>query len=167
MKKILNKIKESWNDNRVLFVLMTILIICLILIAIVVADYFLGSTKDKYGDRLEGIDKVKITDKQVDEFEDKITSDESIEKCHIDKSGKTIYINIKFNNTISLADAEAKALATLDLFEEKYQKYYDIHYTLVQDKSDGNAGFIIMGAHNASGSGLVWNNNTPVEASQN
>ena len=162
MKKILEKIKNSWRDNRVLFVLMTILIICLILIAFVVADYFLGSTKDKYGDRLEGIDKVKITDKQVTDYEKKIAEDEKISKCEINKSGRTIYITITFTD-VNLDDAKAKAQATLDLFEEKYKKYYDIHYTIIQKKKGDSAGFTMMGAHNANGSGLIWNNNNQPE----
>ena len=164
MKKLIGKIKNSWNDNRVLFVLTTILIICLILIAFIVADYFLGSRKDKYGDRLEGIDKVKITDKQISDYEKKISSEESVKDCNINKSGKTIYINIKYNDGVTLDAAKEQASKTVELFEEKYLKYYDLHYIIKQDKSGSSAGFITMGAHNVSGSGLVWsNNNAPKE----
>ena len=161
MKKIFGKIKKSWNENRVLFVLMTILVICLILIATVVLDYFLGTSKDKYGDRLEGIKKVAFTDKRIKEIENKVAEDEKISKCEVTQIGKMIYVTITFNDGITLVEAEGKAANTVELFNEKELKFYDINYTLVQDKKENNEGFIIMGAKNVNGTALVWNNNTP------
>ena len=60
MKKIMKKLKNSWNQNRVLFVLTTILIVCLLLILSVVIDYFLGTSKDKYGDRLDVLKVLRL-----------------------------------------------------------------------------------------------------------
>ena len=160
MKRFFKKIRKSWNENRVLFVLMTILIICLILIVSVVINYFLGSTKDKYGDRLEGIKKVAITDKRISEIEKKIEEDEKISKCEVTQIGKMIYLKLEFTEGITLVEAEGKAANTIELFNEKELKFYDINYTLTQDKKEGSEGFVIMGAKNVNGSALVWNNNT-------
>ena len=160
MKKIFRKIKNSWNENRVLFVLMTILVICLILILTVVLDYFLGTSKDKYGDRLEGIKKVEFTDKRISEIEKKIKEDEKVSKCEVTQIGKMIYVTITYTDGITLVEAEGKASNTLELFNEKETKFYDINYTLIQDKKENNEGFVIMGAKNVNGSALVWNNNT-------
>ena len=163
MKKIIRIIKKSWNENRVLFVLTTILVICLVLILIVGIDYFFGSTKDKYGERLEGIQNVKITDKKIVELENKIKEDELIKNCEINQIGKMIYINIDFSEGITLVEAEGKALNTLEFFSEEELAFYDINYTLEQESTESNSGFIIMGSRNVNGSGLIWNNNTPVE----
>ena len=114
MKKFFRKIKKSWNENRVLFVLMTILVICVILIISVVIDYFLGTTKDKYGDRLEGIKKVAITDKKRNELESKIAEDEKIDKCKITQIGKIIYIDMEFTDGITLVEAQGKASNSID-----------------------------------------------------
>ena len=59
----MKKIKKIWNENRVLMVLAIIIIICLIVIVCVSLTYFYGSSESEYGDRLDGIDKVKITSK--------------------------------------------------------------------------------------------------------
>ena len=138
-----------------------VLVICIAVILLVVLDYFLGTTKDKYGDRLEGIKTVEITKKKTSELEAKISEDEKIEKCKINSIGKMIYINITFTDGISLVEAEGKAQATVELFSEKELKFYDINYTLIQKKSDNVEGFTIMGAKNVNGSGVVWNNNNP------
>lgn len=160
MKKIIKKLKNSWNQNRVLFVLTTILIVCIILILMVVIDYFLGTSKDKYGDRLEGIKNVEVS--RISELESKIKEDEKIADCNIRQIGKIIYINIKFTNEITLVEAEGKALNTVELFSEEELKFYDLNYSLTQDATESSAGFSIMGAKNINGTGLVWNNNTPV-----
>lgn len=167
MKKILKKIGKSWKENRVLFVLTTILIVCLVLIICVLISYFLGSSKDKYGDRLDGIKKVQITDKKEKELEKKVMEDDKVSKCDINPKGKTIYVDINFNSGVSLDEAKALAESTLEMFSEKELKFYDISYTLIEDKkeaseeNEGNAGFTIMGARNSNGTGLIWNNNTP------
>ena len=61
------KLKKNWRENRVLFVLTIILIVCLIMITVVGIRYFFGSSKDKYGDRLEKSKKVGFTDKREKE----------------------------------------------------------------------------------------------------
>ncbi len=160
MKKIIKKLKNSWNQNRVLFVLTTILIVCIILILMVVIDYFLGTSKDKYGDRLEGIKNVEVS--RISELESKVKEDEKIADCNIRQIGKIIYININFTNEITLVEAEGKALNTVELFSEEELKFYDLNYSLTQDATESSAGFSIMGAKNINGTGLVWNNNTPV-----
>ena len=162
MKKIMKKLKNSWNQNRVLFVLTTILIVCLLLILSVVIDYFLGTSKDKYGDRLDGIKSVEVTKNEITKLENKIKEDDKITECEIHQIGKVIYVNIKFNGDITLVEAEGKALNTIELFSEKERKFYDLNYSLLQDATDSNVGFSIMGTKNVNGTGLVWNNNTPV-----
>lgn len=162
MKKIIKKLKNSWNQNRVLFVLTTILVVCLVLIFIVAIDYFLGTSKDKYGDRLDGIKSVEVTKNEITKLENKIKEDDKIIDCEINQIGKVIYVNIKFNGDITLVEAEGKALNTIELFSEKERKFYDLNYSLLQDATDSNAGFSIMGTKNVNGTGLLWNNNTPV-----
>jgi hypothetical protein len=162
VNKIIKRIKKSWTENRVLFLLTAILICCLILILGVAIDYFLGSSKDKYGDRLDGIKDVEITSKEISSIESQVKEDEKITDCSIKQIGKVIYIEIKFSDDITLVEAEGKALGTLDLFSEKELAFYDVNYTLIQDETETNSGFTIMGSKNVNGSGLVWNNNTPV-----
>lgn len=162
MKRFFKKIRNSWRNNRVLFVLTFILIICLILIAVVSIDYFFGSSDDKYGDRLQGISKVEMTDKKIKKIEKGILKDEKIANCEINQIGKMIYVTINFNEGITLVEAQGKALTTLELFSKKELEFYDINYTLLQSKTENSEGFTTMGTKNVNGSGLVWVNNTPI-----
>ena len=66
--------KEFYRRNRVYSILMLVSLVCIVSILVGVIVYFVGqTTKDKYGNRLDGIDNVKITDTKKSEVENKIS----------------------------------------------------------------------------------------------
>ncbi len=162
----MKKIKKLWVENRVLFVLFLIVIICLFVIAGVAFKYFFGATKSSYGDRLNSIQDIPITDEIKNSVLSKLSEDETILDSKIDVKGKVVYLTINFKEGVSLEDAKNKALASLDYFEETYRTNYDFNYTIKEETTEANVGFLLMGAKNMHGSGLVWNNNTKVETNE-
>lgn len=158
----MKKIKKLWEQNRVLFVLFIIIIVCLLIVIGVFASYFFGSSKSNYGERLNGIENYKITEEMENNFLDSLKNDEQVSDANFKIRGKVVYVTIYFKEGISLVEAESKALASLQNFDENYQKFYDFNYTLKQDATEASEGFLIMGAKNVNGSGLVWNNNTEI-----
>ena len=158
----MKKLKKMWNENRILFVLFVILIICFIAICAVLFSYFIGSSKSVYGDRLKN--KVNISEKEKDEYIKALEEDEMVDNVTYRVGVRTIYITIKYNLKASLVEAESKAVASLEKIKEKVLGYYDINFTLIQDKdsNDETKGFTIMGSNNVNGSGVVWSNNTPI-----
>ncbi len=158
----MNKIKKFWNENRVLFVLFLIVLVCILLILGVLLKYFFGSSSSSYGKRLEGIKEVEVTDEIKNNFLSSMQNDELIENVAIKSRGKIIYISLSFKDGVSLVEAQSKALASLMAFEQKYLDFYDFNYTLKGNATENSEGFLIMGAKNVNGSGLVWNNNTEV-----
>lgn len=159
----MNKIRKIWIQNRVLFVLFIIVLICLGIIMSVFFKYFFGSSKSSYGDRLDGIKEVEVTDEMKDIFLSSMRNDELIHDATIKVKGKIIYITLLFHDNVSLVEAQSKALASLSNFEQKYLDFYDFQYILKGNATDTSDGFLIMGAKNVNGSGLVWNNNTEIE----
>lgn len=162
----MKKIKKLWVENRVLFVLFIIVFVCLAVILSVGFKYFFGATKSSYGDRLNSIQDIPITDEIKNNVLSKVSEDETILDANIDVKGKVVYIKLTFKEGISLDDAKNKALTTLSYFEEPYSTNYDFNYTIQEDTTETNAGFLLMGAKNMHGSGLVWNNNTKVETNE-
>jgi hypothetical protein len=158
----MKKLKNLWVENRVLFVLSIIVIVCLLIILGVFISYFFGTSKSSYGDRLDGISEVEITDDIKNNFIEQMKSDALVKDATIKSIGKVIYVTLSFEDNVTLVEAESKALASLMIFEQSYIDFYDFNYTLIGDKTDSSDGFLIMGAKNVNGSGLVWNNNTEV-----
>ncbi len=159
----MKKIKKLWVENRVLFILTMIVIVCFFVILGVCISCFFGSSKSSYGDRLEGIKEVNITDDVKNDFINSMKSDELINDASFKVQGKIVYITLDFKENVTLVEAESKALASLMNIEQKYQDFYDFHYTLKGEKTEKSEGFLIMGAKNVNGSGLAWNNNTEVK----
>ena len=162
----LNKLKEIWGKNKVLIVLGLILIICLIAILIVTFSYFFGGSESVYGDRLDEIENYPIEDSFVSEYIANLESDEMINSVSFDSKGRIIYIIIDFVGDTSLVEAQSKAAASLQQINENILSYHDIMFTLTCAETENSQGFTIMGARNVAGSGLVWNNNTPVESEE-
>lgn len=159
----MKKLKNLWVENRVLLVLFIIVVICFFVIVGVCISYFFGSSKSSYGDRLDGIKEVEISKEMKNNFVDAMEADELISDVTFKTQGKIVYITLTFKDEVTLVEAQSKALASLANFEEKYQNYYDFHYTLKGNKTDTSEGFLVMGAKNVNGTGLVWNNNTEIE----
>ena len=162
----MNKLKEIWGKNKVLIVLGIILIICFIAIIVVTVSYFFGGSESVYGDRLDGIEDHPIEDSFVSEYTTNLESDDMIESVEFDTKGRIIYITINFVGDTSLVEAQSKTAASLETFSEDLLSYYDINFTSTSEATDNSDGFTLMGARNVAGSGLVWNNNTPVESEE-
>ena len=159
----MKKIKKFYREHRVFTILMAIAIVCAIIIGTVVFQcFYVGNDTSKYGDRLEGIENFEITDDERQEIESKITEKDLIKSAKVIITGKIIYISINFETTVDLVQGESIALETINLFDEDIQSFYDFQFTLRNEGTENNAGFIISGARNINGSGLVWNNNNPV-----
>lgn len=158
----MKKIKKLWIENRVLFVLFLIVLICLFTILGVFLKYFFGSSKGSYGNRLEGIKEVEVTDEIKNNFISSMKNDASVQEVTIKTQGKIIYIALTFKEGVSLVEAQSKALSSLKSFEQNYLDFYDFQYTLKANATENNEGFLLMGAKNVNGSTLVWNNNTEV-----
>ena len=159
----MKKIKKFYKEHRVFTILMSVVIVCLILIiTVLVQIFYFGNGNDKYGDRLEGIENVPITESREDDFEKNIVNEGKAKKCDLIVTGRIIYITIQFNEDVDLETAKSVALKSLESFSEEELAFYDFNFTLKKNTSDKVEGFLISGARTKNGSGLVWNNNRQV-----
>ena len=156
----MKKLKRAYTEHRVFVILMSLVIICFVLIGTVLFQcFYVGGNKDKYGDRLEGIEKVPIDTKDI---QSKLLTEEIVKKATVKVTGKIVYFELKFNHPTTLDEAKSVALKSQDYFKDNAKKFYDFHYTLKEEKTEESDGFLVSGAKNRNGSGLVWNNNNPV-----
>ena len=148
--------KKMWRNNKILLILGTILLVCVIAIIVVVLKYFIGSKKSVYGTRFDNM-KVVITDKQQSDYIKGLEENTNVIKVRFRVSHKTWYISVTFKDDIKLEDAKKIVDDSLALFPDDIKATYDINYTI------SNASYKLMGAKNAPGNGLIWGNNTPIQ----
>lgn len=152
------KLKSFYKNNRVYSILMIVSIICIVSILVGVLVYFLGQTsKDKYGNRLDGIESVEITKDKVTEIEKKVTESELVKSCDVVIKGKLVYVTITLSSGTH-ADSEAIAQTSLELFSEEEKAFYDIQYIVSNEDKTTEENFPVMGYIKAGNSVIKWTN---------
>ncbi len=155
--------KKFIRDNKAICFMLLIIIACLgISVALLLKYFYFGNGGSKYGDRLDGIETVAITDDKKNSVVDDIKQRKNVKDAKVEVSGKIIYIRIAFNAGADLDTSKAIAVKTLEKFSDEEKAVYDIHFTLVFEKSETSDGITIMGSKNVNGTNLIWGNNNPV-----
>jgi len=148
IKKILGLIKR----HIVLFILSVIAFIALIIMIVAFLKMTINNS-GKYGDRLDGIDKVKISKSTLSDISDKIKENTEVEKSNVRVQGKIVYIDITFNGETSLDRAKEIATVVLDEFDDDEKGFYDIEFILEQNAEEG---WRSAGSKTPSSEGISW-----------
>lgn len=152
--------KKYLKENRTLFILMIIAIVCIVISIVLLFKYFyFGNGGTKYGDRLDGIENVQISNDKQNEIARELEKNDLVEQAKVTITGKRLDIRMIFTEKATLVDAQGVALKSLDNFSDEEKAFYDFEFTLKQLATEKTEGFLIMGAKNVNGSNLVWNNN--------
>ena len=143
--------------------MLLIIIACAaISVGLLLKYFYFGNGGSKYGDRLDGIEAIAISDDKKSEVVNSIKESKNVKDATVTITGKIIYIPIAFEAGADLETSKSIAVKSLEQFSEEEKKFYDVHFTLVSEKTDTNEGFTIMGAKNVNGTNLIWNNNNTV-----
>ena len=143
--------------------MLLIIIACAtISVGLLLKYFYSGNGGSKYGDRLDGIEAAIISDNKKSEVVNSIKEGKNVKDATVTITGKIIYIRIAFEAGADLETSKSIAVKSLEQFSEEEKKFYDVHFTLVSEKTDTNEGFTIMGAKNVNGTNLIWNNNNTV-----
>jgi len=108
------------------------------LAALVIMGYYFFmiaiSDSNKYGNRLEGIEDVKISNSKLEEISDKLSEYEEVSRViDVRIEGKTICIDIAFNMDVKLDEAKKITSGVLEFFDEDVLGFYDLSLLITQD----------------------------------
>ena len=158
----MKKLKKLYKENRVFTILMGISILCMLILIILVSYYLISSTsKSKYGNRLDGINDIKISNSQKSEMENKVIEDAAVESATVNVHGKIIYFDIKVNDDVDAAKAKEISEKTIEYFDEEYLNYYDLHYMITKSNKD-NKNFPMLGYKKAGAKKISYSHNSGV-----
>lgn len=131
-----------------------------------------GTTGSKYGDRLEGIDKISFTKKDQDKIVKKVKENEKVTSAKVNVKGRIINVIYNVNNETTLDEARAIAEGSLEAISGEVKEYYDIQYMISKKDEEGtkevkrsedgteeeivHKDFPIMGYKNIKSSKIVW-----------
>ncbi len=143
----------------------TLTLILLIIIAGLLAVFILRDTVNfdestaVYGNRLEGIDAVKVTKEQEKSITEALKA--NTEETKIRVAGKLVNIIIYTKGNVTLDEAKAMAPTVLAIFSEEQKKFYDFQFLI--DNSENQSQFPIIGYMQHSRDGVNWTKDRAVE----
>lgn len=152
----MGKVRRN-QDNKVLWVLLGILVVCFLAIGILFYRYFYaGTSSSKYGERLDGIENYPLSKTLEKDIQDLYKDNTEIDKVTVNNEGKIVYITINFTKSIKVTTAEDLAIKSLDKVGEKNLTYYDVQYILTYSGTEENTNFPVFGSKSASSLKVVW-----------
>ncbi len=146
VRKILKKYRK--------LIILAIIIILLIIGLFAIKKFFFPSESGVlYGNRLDGRDKVKITEETKNKAKDVFKDRSSSAKVRI--AGRIIYIDVVVNDDVSKDDARGLGNQTLGAFSDQEKSYYDIQI-LINNKANKEQ-FPIIGYKHHTRDAITWN----------
>lgn len=126
MEKILNWIKK----NTGLFIVLLLTLVLLIFIVVIFVKLLVGKSSNNYGNRLDGIEDVVISEETYDSVETEVMDTGLVAEVSTRLQGKIVYTTIVLNSDTSVAKAKEIASNTLDNYSEEERGFYDFSYFL-------------------------------------
>lgn len=124
------KIKKWFNNNKGFAIVLLLALVLLIIMIIIVLDILLGGSSNKYGNRLDGINEVKISKDTYKKVEEELTGSNLVDNAEVRLQGKIIYTTIVLKNDTSASSAKDLASQSLKNYSEDELKFYDFSYFL-------------------------------------
>ena len=157
MKNFFKSIGNLIRRHKLLFTICLCAFIIIIVMMYIFFSLFIGGT-DKYGDRLQGIDEHKISNSDKEEVTSFLEEKEEVTTATMRTQGKIIYIHIEFKKEVSLDRAKEIANESLSKIEDEEKKFYDINFSLTQEKTEDNEEntFVVTGSKNSQLDHISW-----------
>lgn len=143
--------------KNIVLIMVVILLLVLAIVGFIFAKnmFFSNDEKAIYGTRLDGIDKVKITDEKKKEIANALS--EGTSKVTVRLSGRIIYIDIKVAEGTTRDAAIGIGNKSLEFFSAEEKAYYDIQ--VLMDSDTDKEQFPILGYKHHTKEAINWTRN--------
>lgn len=149
MKKFLKK-------NKIKVIIGAALLIFLILVIITIHSLFFSTKSDKYGNRLDGINKVQIKDSVINKIKKSLKENEKIDDVEYHLEGRLVNFIITVNTDEDKEGIMNETSKILENLSDKIKSYYDIQ--VIIDNKDKSENYPVLGYKHKTKDGFTWNN---------
>lgn len=144
------------KKHKVLVIIISIILVTLLFLFILLKAFI--PSGNEYGNRLKGIDKVVISSKDINKWEQIIKKREKIKEVSINVQGRLINILIKVEEDTNIDDIKDYSKEKLEIFDENELNYYDIQFYIINEKDNiehyPSIGYVHKGKNE-----IFWSNN--------
>ena len=149
------------RKNKFVIIAIGVFLILVILAFQIVTMFFPKEGVALYGDRLDGIEEVEITDKKSDKIVSALEDDSAVKETSVSVSGKIIEVIITVQDDTSLDTAKALTPKVTDNLNKKEKEFYDIQVFIKKDTEASN--FPIIGYKHHAKNDFSWTKDREAE----
>lgn len=146
--------KKYIKENKILVAAVIVFLALLVVCFVVKGIFFSGTSNALYGDRLKGIDEVKVTDNQKKEVISNLKGDSTVKDVECFLQGKIVNVVITVNDDVGSDTAKTLGGKVLEKFDDDQKEYYD--FQVFVKKENGGNDFPIIGYRQNTKSDFVW-----------
>lgn len=142
-------------------------LICLIIFVVLLLGclgvflmLWFGGSGEVYGNRLEGIEKVPVSEGYLNDIEKALKENESVTKATSNIEGRLINFIVTVNDDTSISSAKELSKVVRDNFTESELKFYDIQIYVLDSGANETSTYPIIGYKHKTTEDFVWSNNS-------
>lgn len=141
-----------------LILLVIFLVVFAVALYVLIGLLYPDNRKNEYGNRLLGIEDVKISEQSITEIKDKIESNEFVNSTKYSLNGKLINFIIDVKADTDKNSSKGVVNNIIEVFSDEVKKFYDIQVIITEDKEE-SISYPIFAYKHKSRDTFVWTNN--------
>ena len=147
--------KKFIKNNKLVAITFIICVIFVILVFAIKLTFFPNEAKAIYGDRLDGIKEVEITDSEQDDIVSALEDLDTVKEASCDIKGRILNVLITVNDDVALDTAKTLPTTVTDNLKKKQTSYYDIQVFISKDNEE-DVSFPIIGYKHQDKDDFSW-----------
>ena len=153
---------KSKKKYKTIIFIVAIVIIAIIVFFTLKSFLYPSDTKSVYGNRLNGIEDVKITSDKKTAVINRIKTESNVTEANVEVQGKIIYIFVTVNKNIDKEGLEGLFEDSLTVFSDDEKSFYDFQFFGTNDESK----FKVIGAKSKQSESIAWKYSSEVEENE-
>ena len=149
--KLLKELKENKYTTIVFFIFLGLLLIAWLLYGMVMPS----NSAEKYGNRLDGIEKVKLTDNDTDQIVKDLEENKIVNSASVRISGRIINILVEVREGTKTSSAKKLTSDAIKSLEKDELAFYDVQIFITNEDDDAK-GYPLIGYKGAVAKKFVF-----------
>ena len=121
------------RKNKFVIIAIGVFLILVVLGFQIATIFFPEEGTALYGDRLDGIEEVELSNSKLTKIESNLKSDGAVKEADVSVAGKIVEVIITVQDDTSVDTAKALNTKVLDSLSNKEKKFYDIQIFVKKD----------------------------------
>ena len=121
------------RKNKFVIIAIGVFLILVVLVFQIATMFFPEEGTALYGDRLDGIEEVELSNSKLTKIESNLKSDGAVKEADVSIAGKIVEVIITVQDDTSVDTAKALNTKVLDSLSNKDKKFYDIQIFVKKD----------------------------------